>query len=141
MWNKVPTEATSFSQDELLEAFFEIHDIAKSLKIENKSLAKALSEEKAQKDMFALHNKELSIEIASLKSQIDNLKVNIDKLKENSVVLLNDLAKFTKGSQNLHKLLGTQTQNTIKFGLGYIPKNDHEASSSSQRKEKGSLVK
>ena len=102
-------EVTYFSPDELLKAFFKIHDIAKSLKIENKSLVKALEEEKAQKDTLASQNKDLSVKITSLRSQIDDLKIDIDKLKENSVNLLNDLAKFTKGTQNMHKLLRTQT--------------------------------
>ena len=68
----------------------------------------------------------LRVEIRALEDKLDIMKIEINHLKEKSNQLLEDLAKFTKGKDNLDKLIAHQKPSSSKFGLGFYEPSQSE---------------
>ena len=125
--NEVTSETQNkFFYDELQEAFYELLDDLKKLRIKNKDLKlrnQVLAKEKEEVDS---RNKELEIKNQSLlkeKDKISNLNKTLTKenqdLKEEVAKLKPIVDRFTLSSNKLQMIIDRQKAVYDKVGLGY----------------------
>jgi hypothetical protein len=98
---------------ELLAAYEELYEESLQIKKENIEL-------KRERSTFKEERKILMDEVKNFENKISNLESEMKELRKSTESLVEDLSKFTKGKQNLEKILATKSQ-TNKQGLGYIP--------------------
>ena len=125
--NEVSTEnLCDFIFNELEEAFFELMDDFKKLKLKNNKLNEKVLVLSNKEEKFSSEHEKLTQEINSLKNQ--NLELNNEKnsLSKENLFLKDELKKvkpfvekFTYSSEKLNMLLNNQRAVFNKAGLGY----------------------
>jgi len=118
---------------DLLEAYEKNHDRYVKLKKKHACMTTHFDTLTSNIDELKNENESLKLEIDMLKKgkSIDvshDLEIENDCLKKKVETLMNDLANFTNGRDNLEKLLSSQRCVYDKAGLGYNPENKQKIS-------------